>query len=254
VLLSREAPSPVTRALPPAPRTVRRRRGTLSVFLIGRVLTGPLIAAAFGALAFIVLEPMIFLLPAQPAHVIGMWRQFEARHGFAYYIQYQLDHTKFITRDEVLPAEFLAFHIGQEVKAHVLRFGPSRYSVLDRTFAAYARYRMIVWFCAAMGLAISLTLFHALWLCPWRTRRLVQSGRATYGAVIEKRCLYGSRRTVSCALTYQFKAYGVLRARCIRVAPQRFDSARLGDLVVIVFDPARPNRSVLYDYCDFVAV
>lgn len=63
----------------------------------------------------------------------------------------------------------------------------------------------------------------------------------------------GARRRLSFTLTYQFKALGALQARRIRISPQRYDSAGIKDLVIILFDPARPSRNIVYDYCDFVA-
>jgi hypothetical protein len=255
VLLTQETTSPSTRAVPAPPRIVRRKPGTLGIYVIGRILSAPLMAVAIALAALVVLEPVVaFLFPPEAAHIVAQWRQFEARHGLVCYVKYQLDLSRFVGRDEVLFSEFSDYRVGTAVKAHVFHFGPTGYSILDRSIRNYARNRAILWFCASFLTAIAWVLFHALWFIPWRNRELVRFGRATYGAVVEKHLHHGSRRLISCALIYQFKVKGVLRMQRLRVAPQRFDDARLGELVIICFDPFRPSRSIVYDYCDFIAV
>jgi len=148
--------------------------------------------------------------------------------------------------------EYRAFRVGQTVKAHLIQMGPLGYSALDRSPGAYARSRMILWFGAFFALAIGWVLFYAIWLLPWRAHWLARNGQATFGAVVEKSVVQSGRRHYFYTLTYQFKAVGALRAWRIRISSQRFDSAGVKDLVIILFDPARPNRSIVYDYCDFI--
>jgi len=251
---SQTVDSPIPRALLRSPRRVRRKPGTLGPLLLGRILTAPLLAVFAALLAFVVLEPIVvFLLPAQPAHVVGQWQEFKVRRGIAYCIKYQFDRSGFIGRDGVLPGEYQAFEVGQAVKAHLIHLGPLGYSALDRSLKAYARYRMILWFGALFALAIGGVSFYAIWLLPWRSQWLTQHGRATFGAVVEKSIVHGRRRHLYFTLTYQFKAQGNLWARSIHISPQRYDSAGVKDLVIILFDPARPNRNIVYDYCDFIA-
>jgi hypothetical protein len=241
--------SPIPRALLRSPRSVRRKRGTLGPLLLGRILTAPLLAASAVFLALAVLEPIVvFLLPAQPAKVIG-----QGRRVAAYYVEYQFDKSGVTGRDQVLPDEYQTFQVGQVIKAHIIRFGPLGYSALDRSPKAYARNRMILWFCDLFALAIGGVLFYAIWLLPWRSHWLARHGIATFGAVVEKREIHNGRRHHQFTLTYQFKAMGTLQARRIRISPQRFDSVDVKDLVLILFDSARPSRSIVYDYCDFVA-
>jgi len=232
---------------------VRRKPGTLGPLLLGRILTAPVLAVFAGLLGFVVLEPIVvFLLPARPARVVGQWREVKAHRGIEYYIQYQFDRSAFTGRDEMLLDEYRAFRVGQTVKAHLIQMGPLGYSALDRSPGAYARSRMILWFGAFFALAIGWVLFYAIWLLPWRAHWLARNGQATFGAVVEKSVVQSGRRHYFYTLTYQFKAVGALRAWRIRISSQRFDSAGVKDLVIILFDPARPNRSIVYDYCDFI--
>jgi hypothetical protein len=250
-----QEPQRVDSAIPPplqrSPRRVRRKPGTLTPLLLGRILSAPVLAAVAALVALVVLEPLVvFLIPAQPARVVGRW--FDQRRPSAYYIDYQFDRSGFTSRDQVLLAEYSAFQLGQTVKAHLIHLGPLGYSALDRSPRAYARYRMITWYTALFGLVIGWIMFYAIWLLPWRAYWLTRHGQATFGAVVEKGAIQTLRRNLHFTLTYQFKACGTLRAKRIRISWQRYDSADLKDLVIILFDPARPNRSIVYDYCDFV--
>jgi hypothetical protein len=249
-----EVDSPIPRALLRSPRVVRRKPGTLGPLLVGRILTAPVLLACAGLLGFAILEPIVvFLLPAQPARIIRQWRTSAVHRGIAEHIEYQFDRSGFVGRDEVLPGEYEAFPVGKAVKAHLIHVGSLGYSALDRSAAAYSQNRKILWFSAAFALAISGVFFYALWLVPWRARWLTQYGKPTFGAVVEKSIVNRGRRHLYFTLTYQFKALGVLRARRICISPQRYDSAGVKDLVVILFDPARPSRNIVYDYCDFIA-
>jgi hypothetical protein len=246
--------SPIPRELLRCPRTALRKPGTFGFLLLGRILTAPLVAVAIVLLAFAVLEPiLVFVLPAQSAKIIAQWPQQNSHHGIEYYIEYQFDRSGFIGRDQVLMGEFQAMAVGQEVKAHVIHFGEVGYSALDRSLRSYSRYRGILWFGTLFSVAIGWILFQAVWYAPWRTHWLVRYGKATFGAVVSKSILHGGRRHMHFTLTYQFRAMGTLQARRIRITPQRYDAADLKDLVIILFDPARPRRSIVYDYCDFIA-
>ena len=246
--------SPIPAVLLRSPRTAHRKPGTLGPLLLGRILTAPVLAVCAALLAAAILDLLVVLiLPAQPAHVIRRWQNFQPHRGTMDDIEYQFDRTGFVGRDEVLPEEYEAFRVGQAVRAHVIRLGPLSYSALDRSWGAYVRYRKILWFGAAFASAIGGVLFYGLWLIPWRARWLTRYGKATFGAVLEKSIIHRGRRHFYFTLTYQFKAHGYLYARRINISPQRYDSSGIKDLVVILFDPARPRRNIVYDYCDFVA-
>lgn len=246
----------LTARLPRPPRRIRRRRGRLSILILGRVLTAPFVAVA-AALAIYVLcdAAVMFLFPAEPAQIVDLWRDFKPHRGTQFYVKYRTTGTGFTGTDNALLQEFLGFHIGQPVKAHVFYFGRNNgYSLLDRSTLHYARYRMITWFCALFMGAIGWVLFYGIWLMPWRSRWLARWGEATFGAVTEKKIVHTNRRLLYCSLTYQFKVNGILRAHCIRISPQQYDAIAVGDLVTILFDPWRPNRNMVYDYCDYIAV
>ncbi len=251
---SQAVDSPIPRVLLRSPRTARRKPGTLGPLLLGRILTTPVLAVCVALLGLVVIEPIVvFLLPAQPARIVGQWHEFSGRRGTAYYVEYKFDPSGFTGRDQVLPDEYAAFAVGQTVLAHVIHLGPVGYSALDRSPRGYAHYRMIAWLGASFAAAIGGVCFYGLWLLPWRSNWLARYGVATFGAVVEKRVFHDHRRHLHFTLTYQFKAQGILRAQRIRISPQRYDSTDVKDLLIILFDPKRPSRSIVYDYCDFVA-
>jgi hypothetical protein len=255
---SQTVDSPLPPALLRSPRMVHRKPGTLGPLLLGRILTAPVLAVCAALLGLVILESIVvFLVPAQPARVVALSRDSKARGASRYYIEYQFDGSGFTVRDEVLPAEYQAFQVGQAVKAHVIHLGPLGYSALDRSPGAYAHYRMILWVGTLFALVIGGVLFYAIWLLPSRSRWLARHGEATFGTVVDKNLLgcggCCGRRRSSCTLTYRFNSQGTPRARRILISPQRYDSAGVKDQVIVLFDPARPSRNIVYDYCDFIA-
>jgi hypothetical protein len=232
---------------------VHRKPGTLGVILFGRILTAPLLIAVAALLAFDIVEPILFLLPARPARIIAQWTDNQARRGTTFYIQYQLIGSSFIGCDEVFPHQYQTSHVGQDVMAHVIHLGKVGYSSLERSLSNYAHMRLILWFGGGVGLAIGSVLFYAIWLTPWRAWWLTKYGKATFGAVVAKGVFHASRRHLAFSLTYQFKVGGELLKRKIRIHPMRYDMAEVKDLVIILFDPAKPTRNIVYDYCDFIA-
>ncbi len=158
----------LTARLPRPPRRIRRRRGRLSILILGRVLTAPFVAVA-AALAIYVLcdAAVMFLFPAEPAQIVDLWRDFKPHRGTQFYVKYRTTGTGFTGTDNALLQEFLGFHIGQPVKAHVFYFGRNNgYSLLDRSTLHYARYRMITWFCASLWAPSAGSFSTASGSCP----------------------------------------------------------------------------------------
>ena len=244
--------SPIPRAFLRSPRRVLRKPGTCVPFLLGRILTAPVLAISAALAGVVVLEPIVvFLLPAQPARLLRQWRETKVRGGTDYWIEYQFDRSGFVGHSRVPQEQYQALHVGQPLMAHLIHIGPLGYSALDRTAADYARGRMILWFGTLFALLIGGIFYYEFWLLPSRAHWLMHHGEVTFGAVVEKRISH-SQRHFSCSLTYQFKAAGALRARRIRISPQRYDATGVKDLVIILFDPRRPKRNIVYDYCNFV--
>jgi hypothetical protein len=253
VQATKDVDSPIPLPLLKSPRTVRRKPGTLGLLLFGRIITAPFLAVAVVLLALGFFEPiLLFVIPAQPAHILKQWQVYKDRVGVSNYVEYRLDRSGFTARDQLLPEEYRALNVGDPIKAHAIHVGPLGYAALDRPPAKYFRYRMILYFSAAFAVAIAGVMYYAIWLLPWRSRWLAKNGKATFGAVVSKGIYQGGRRYIAFRLTYQFKAMGELYARRIQINPQRYDSANIKDLVIILFDPKRPSRSIVYDYCDFV--
>jgi hypothetical protein len=245
--------SPIPPELRRSPRVVRRKAGTLLLVVVGRILTAPILAAAVGLVGLAVFEPVVvFLIPGQPARVVGKGET-DGKRQAGYYVEYRFDRSGFTARDQILPGEYSAFAVGQAISAHVVHLGPVGYATLDRSWPAYRRYRSILWFGTVFASVIGGVLFYGVWLLPWRAWGLVRNGEAAFGAVVAKSIIRGPRRFLHFTLTYQFKARGELRATKIHISPQRYDATGVKDLVIILFDPNRPSRNIVYDYCDFIA-
>jgi hypothetical protein len=114
---------------------------------------------------------------------------------------------------------------------------------------------------AVFTCAIAVTVAVAALAEIWRPRRLVQVGRVVVG-VVESVKSHRVKGGVAYSIRYQFPLEGdrlvpdfpVGQHATMQVPENQFKEVAAGEEVVVVFDPGRPRRSVVYRFAAWEAV
>jgi hypothetical protein len=120
-----------------------------------------------------------------------------------------------------------------------------------------------VWLPASFGLFWSTLVGLLVWIFVssiLRARRLVRYGLPTSGVVTEKTIQRGKSTTYY--LHYRFiperaendEAASHSRSAKTMVQKKDYESAQRGDVVTVLYDPVRPDRSLIYEFADYRAV
>lgn len=87
---------------------------------------------------------------------------------------------------------------------------------------------------------------------PLRERRLIRDGEVAPGRITDKQEVKG--KSVERFVLYTFRSGdGREQTGKMLVKKEEYEFVKAGDDVTVVFDPARPSRSVVYKYCQYAA-
>ena len=121
--------------------------------------------------------------------------------------------------------------------------------LLDRNAGGFSLLFALAW--ALMSLAF----VAVAWIGPVRQRRFVRRAVATPGRVVTKSMHSRNRRSSTrYEIAYAFVVTDGRAATGVTVvSPRVFESLAEGDAVTVLYPPGKPDRSVLYESCDFKA-
>jgi hypothetical protein len=246
--------------VPPPPRTVRRRRGYNQIFLTYAMLVVALLFAQVFWMVTVGVVKLHFFGTVVPARVTKVWSEPRPRgpsHHVA--VAYRYEDAEYTQKLTVGKAEAQALKVGDTLPVEVLAESP------DRACLYYEHYPF--WFvtilCCVFALGPTAAVGKCLWnlyVTPWKLRRLLRHGEATAGVVVDKQATRG--RPPTYVLTYQFQpparpweggdsASPPAVKASMKVYSDDFLGCQVGDPVLVVYDPARPRRSVIYRYADY---
>ncbi len=118
---------------------------------------------------------------------------------------------------------------------------------------AYGSCGASIWglaFAALLWNGIMFIFFYAACLSPLRQRRLLRDGQAVMGQITGKKVRKG--KSTGYELTYIYpRPDGYAQTRKMEVRKGDYDLANAGDEVLVFYNPSRPKRSVLYEYCQY---
>lgn len=109
------------------------------------------------------------------------------------------------------------------------------------------------------------------YLRPLLYRRLVRHGIATTGRIVDKKCQQGKNPSWMVSYHYQtpvvqttddagallvqpLEVAAVRRQGVMHVSPKAYEAIGVGDTVTVLYDPYRPNWSVVYEAADYEVV
>jgi len=246
--------------LPPPPRQIRRRAWGIGKWYVSLIVSAFIAVCILAGIAATIWIPMRVAVNAfgKPVDAVQYWAGANSnlKGGSNYSIGYRVTFDG-ATEDQVLPAseeEFSRFQEGQRVPARALRiWNWSTFVLLDPevnllqlTFLAVC---LLLVAYGLIALALWATLFSRL-----QRRRLVRRGTACTGTLTGTR-IGGAGRGNLYYLSFQFKTpEGVEMTSESDVAFGVYSAARVGTSVTMLYDPARPKRSIAYEYCDYEVV
>jgi hypothetical protein len=151
----------------------------------------------------------------------------------------------------VLQSRYEAMHAGDTIPIRAIAIGTWHFSELNSSGEDHAMIRIFLWIWGIMLSVTMLVIMRRAWLLP---RRIIRDGVAVIGRITDKR-MEPAGRSKAPTLFYEYQPTGaeVVKSR-MSVSRKTFAAAEPKSSVVVVYDPAKPWRSLIYDVCDFEAV
>lgn len=234
------------------PRVVARRPGSGAgnFFVFAIFLSIGLVIAAF-----CIAEPLFLLLsPAIPGHVIGTESHFTSgRHGgWTYRIKfvYTENGRELSDRQTTSFRRFRSAHAGDPVQVHAIDIGNWHYDELDMTSGDYVGTRWFIWLWVLIWNGGILFILRAILITP---RRLIRDGKPVIGQITGKQMVRGKSTSFYLKYTYQPEGTEPLN-RQMSVNRSTYDQAVENTDVVVLYDPERPKRSLIYQYSPYQAL
>jgi hypothetical protein len=255
--------SPTIDLLPP-PRPLRRRPGTwdkllgrwfLRVFILPHTIIG------LGLFLSVLFLPVQWLLGET---IEGRITDLPVSHGkkttYSVNVAYAVGNQVCTTSTNVDADVHSQLHAGQAYPVRVFApwphtlpvpLGPGS-SLWD--FTAGGRILFALFWNGLMSM-----FFWFVWIDPWRKYQLLKWGHVTPGIISSKQVVPG--KNVSYKLTYSYQAPISRDPDGIQVDMQffegsmsvskpEFNRAEFGQGVTVLYDPAKPKRSVAYEYSE----
>jgi hypothetical protein len=255
----------------PVPRRVRRRRGhghfigCFSIFILPHCLVGVgVLLATIGTLfGMILVRGFGTEVPAQVVKKV-VRKDKKGTPGYYATFSYTVGDNSFTKTETVDAGGFATLSEGMPVQVRVLRDFPQWCPVFGvegshpwRSFAGLA------FFCLVWNAFVGVVAW-AIFIYPLVLRNLVRRGTVAVGTVKGKEVQ--NSKTMSYKISYGFEAAinEDLGMESIQKRPMEgsmtiyshrdYDCVQLNDKVIVLYDPRRPRRSLLYQLADYEAV
>jgi hypothetical protein len=243
---------PLPTPLPPPPRGVRAVRRSAFVSGSARLLLVPFVLIGL-AMPLAIAVRMGVQLMGRPitATVDGLDRVGNPRDGrpscFAR-LHYTLDDRLWEDRQPVTADELARLHVGDRVTGRAATFLGHALALtsagnVNRTTGVLALVTV------ALDAAIAL-LVYGNWLVPARTRRLLETGTAVAGEVMAAMPFH-ARGGYRVRVAYRFPTPAGDEGGDVTVNGPPGAATAVGRPVTVVYDPARPTRSTVYEFSGY---
>jgi hypothetical protein len=230
----------------PPPRSVRIRRFT-TVFFVAIFFAVTLLLVTWCTV-----EPILYYHSPIVRATVTKLNISATRKNTYYNVYYrypsgsaQLDDHSAVTHDL-----YSALHVGDPIMVHAMTIGSWHFTEPDAPSGNFLLGLLIIGFIAIVWIGLTALIARAGWFRP---RQLIRDGEPLIGQIVDKKMVMAGRRPAR-QLTYEYQAPGQqpMAGRMI-VRSDEYAAAVLGAQVVVIYDPGRPSRSIIYDYADFAA-
>ncbi len=236
------------------PREVRLKQDALSGNVFKLLVFGVMGLFSVGCLLFGLCE-MAFIsgAPIVTGHVIDMTTREGSKGGRTYLVTYEFTDSGSVYTDTqtVSGKVYDELYDGAAIPVNTMVVGSHRFEKIHVSMGEYFK-ESPLWFVAIF--------LGGLMLWAWRRTRVVlygvvRDGEATIG-IIESKKTYRTRHGRTYYVRYQFTdSQKCLRTgRRMNVKKGDYEELQQGDRVVVVFDPGKPSRSLIYECGIYEAV
>jgi hypothetical protein len=179
----------------------------------------------------------------------------QAKSAVTHYVHflYSLNGHAHSDEQQVRSQDYERVHIGQTLPARAMELGFMTVCVTSLQHANSTAGALVF----ALFWDGFIVLFLVLLLRPQaQQRRLVREGTAVPGTIVRDREWLSQYRGRSAFyLTFSFKTVdGQDITKEIQVPRKSYEIAVIPSPVTVLYDPARPSRSIAYEYCDYEVV
>ena len=125
--------------------------------------------------------------------------------------------------------------------------GPQEHAALHESQKRWSSVGMTLLWVAFWDSVLSVFLYQ-LWIKPLRRRQLYKHGATTDGTVLNKRAKTGKNSTYYISYTFADPTTGQLITAETEVLVADYDRARISKPVTVLYAPANPKRSTIYEF------
>ena len=253
--------------LPPPPRILRRRKGTwqiaagrwfLRLFMLPHTIIG------LGMLASALYLPLLIVFGTDAPGKIDDLTLSSHRGKISYNVRYSyvvngVAHPNAFTVSE---EEFAGLREGQPCPVRILPILPKTLPQPRGMREAWKAELGFLAIAAFWNGCLSVFIW-ITWIAPWRAKQLVKWGEPVPGTILSKHEIRG--KGTSYKISYYFTAhishaadgfeiYARSLSGSMDVSKSDYDAAYEGQPVTVLMSPARPSRSIVYEYSEYEAV
>ena len=246
--------SPPPSAFPPPPRAVRLR----SIPWAGGALVLFLAALGLGICPMTVLPLSLSLLAkstgeSAPGVVTAKEKRGNRRSDYVVLFQFELDGLTHHAEVHVDPQTYSDTKIGEAIRVRALSFWPSKSASIEEPPIGTP---LNVWSssCLTLFLIGVSVLVAALLISRARDRKhLARNGTPTHGTITAKRQMRGKGTTYRLVFEYSIETADgpAMREAEMDVTAKQFKCVSTGQAVTVLYDPERPERSMIYSLSEY---
>jgi Protein of unknown function (DUF3592) len=241
--------------LPEPPRTVRGGPGCMiwfvRVFILPHMVGGVVMAVVF------VLTVIVALWGTDSTgSVLALSTSHGRKGGTTYNVQYRycIDWRCFTNSASVGSQLFQSLSGSSNlegapapVKVRVISIGRLHFHVFTEEHSAWDEAGPLLLFVLFWNAILSVFVY-VIWVAPLRDRALVRNGQVASGNIVSKRERRGRGVTYFATFRFTDPASGQeIKREMTLPSRAKYDDARTGKPVTVIYDPRKPKRAVAYE-------
>jgi hypothetical protein len=250
----------------PVPRPVRRREaaagcivGCVSVFILPHIYIGIflLVTAILATLSWVGVR---WYGVEMNGRVVGK-EEYTSRKTqkttYTLHYAYTVEGSEYLGQTGISAEAYAVLQKGQALPMRVLLWEPKSHAVQLPESSLRGGGLWGNWFGALFWNGILCIFLWMTWVRPWRQRQLVRWGELTSGLVRDVRSIPEKNGVLRYTIRYEYTCLPALNepeqlyTRSASSTNTIVAEVKVGDVLTVLYDPKRPQRSVPYLFADF---